>query len=133
MRSIRKPVLGVVLALAALAVAVYAGVTFRGVPPSVTTLMSGWEQRFHLEWTVQSPGGGRRRLGGYITSRQGGHAEPVRLLVQALDASGVEVERRIWAIPGGVGGGQRAYFEIPDLSPAHEYRVFVWDYSLTQS
>jgi hypothetical protein len=96
-------------------------------------LMCGWEQRFNLEWTVPSPSGGRRRLSGYITSRQGGHAEPVRLLVQALDASGIVVARRIWAIPGGVGGGQRAYFEIPDLPPAHEYRVFVWDYSLIQS
>jgi hypothetical protein len=32
-----------------------------------------------------------------------------------------------------VGGGQRAYFEVPDLQAAHEYRVYVWDYSLTQS
>jgi hypothetical protein len=43
------------------------------------------------------------------------------------------VARRIWAIPGGVGGGQRAYFEFPDLPTAREYRVYVWDYSLTQS
>jgi hypothetical protein len=54
----------------------------------------------------------------------------VRLLVQALDDKGAVVERRI---PGGVGGGQRAYFEVPDLPAAHEYRVYVWDYSLTQS
>lgn len=130
MLFIRKPAWGVAPALAAVAAAVYAGVSFRGVPPDVTTLMSGWEQRFSLEWTVRSPSG---RLSGYITSRQGGHAEPVRLLVQALDASGAMVARRIWAIPGGVGGGQRACFEIPDLPPAHEYRVFVWDYSLIQS
>jgi hypothetical protein len=32
-----------------------------------------------------------------------------------------------------VGGGQRAYFEVLDLPAAHEYRVYVWDYSLTQS
>jgi hypothetical protein len=132
-RISRKPVWGVALVLAALAAAVYAGVSFRGVPPDVTTMTSGWEQHFNLEWTVESPSDGRRRLKGYITSRQGGHAEPVRLLVQGRDASGAVVERRIWTIPGGVGGGQRAYFEIPDLPPAHEYRVFVWDYSLIQS
>jgi hypothetical protein len=57
----------------------------------------------------------------------------VRLLVQALDDTGAVVARRIWAIPGGVGGGQRAYFEVPDLPTAREYRVYVWDYSLTQS
>lgn len=133
MLSVRKPVWGVALALAALAAAVYAGVSFRGVPPDATTLMAGWEQRFSLEWTAPPAAAGWRRLSGYITSRQGGHAEPVRLLVQALDASGAVVERRIWAIPGGVGGGQRAYFEIPDLPSAHAYRVFVWDYSLIQS
>jgi len=100
---------------------------------SVTTLTEGWERRFKLEWTVDAPSGGARTLSGSITSQQGGHAEFVRLLVQALDDAGTVVERRIWAIPGGVGGGQRAYFEVPDLPPAAEYRVFVWDYSLTQS
>jgi len=100
---------------------------------SVTTLTQGWERRFKLEWTVDAPSGGARTLSGYITSQEGGHAEFVRLLVQALDAAGTVVERRIWAIPGGVGGGQRAYFEVLDLPPAAEYRVFVWDYSLTQS
>ena len=133
MLAVRKPVWGAALALAALAAAVYAGVSFRGVPPDVTTQMSGWEQRFSLEWTLEAPADGRRRLTGSITSRQGGHAEPVRLLVQGRDAAGAVVERRIWTITGGVGGGQRAYFAIPDLLPAHEYRIFVWDYSLLQS
>jgi hypothetical protein len=112
---------------------VFAAVTYRGTPMSVTTLTEGWERRFKLEWTVEPPAGGARKLSGYITSQQGGHAELVRLLVQALDDKGGVVERRIWAIPGGVGGGQRAYFEVPDLPAASEYRVYVWDYSLTQS
>jgi hypothetical protein len=124
---IRKPAWGVAPALAAVAAAVYAGVSFRGVPPDVTTLMSGWEQRFSLEWTVRSPSG----LGVPALPARDVAAQP--LLVQALDASGAMVARRIWAIPGGVAGGQRACFEIPDLPPAHEYRVFVWDYSLIQS
>jgi hypothetical protein len=100
---------------------------------SVTTLTEGWERRFRLEWTVDAPSGPTRKLSGYITSELSGHAESVRLLVQALDDKGGVVERRVWAIPGGVGGGQRAYFEVPDLPAAHEYRVSVWDYSLTQS
>jgi len=100
---------------------------------SVTTLTEGWERRFKLEWTVEAASGGARKLSGYITSQPGGHAEVVRLLIQALDDNCGVVERRIWAIPSGVGGGQRAYFEVPDLPAASEYRVYVWDYSLTQS
>jgi hypothetical protein len=130
--SVRELVWGGALALGVAAL-VYASVSFRGTPASVTTQMSGWEQHFKLEWTVDSAPGGKRRLSGYVTKQSGGHAEPMRLLVQALDASGAVVERRIWAIPGGVGGSQRAYFEIRDLPPAHEYRVSVWDYSLIQS
>jgi hypothetical protein len=112
---------------------VYAAVSFRGTPPSTTTLMSGWEQRFTLEWTVASEPGRGSRVSGYITSQYGEHAEPVRLLVQAVDASGSVVDRRISAIPGGVNGFQRAYFEVPDLPAAHAYRVFVWDYTYRQS
>jgi hypothetical protein len=132
-RSARRLAWGGALGLAALTAVVYAGVSFRGTPMSVTTQMSGWERHFKLEWTVDSPPTGGRRLSGYVTKETGGHADPMRLLVQGLDASGAVVERRIWAILGGVGGGQRAYFEVPDLPPAHEYRVFVWDYSLIQS
>jgi hypothetical protein len=131
--SARKLVGIAALALAAVAALVYASGTFRGGQTSVTTLMSGWERHFTLEWTVDAPAGDRRRLSGYLTKQTDGHAEPMRLLVQALDAAGAVVERRVWTIPGGVGGGQRAYFEVPDLPPAHEYRVFVWDYSLIQS
>ena len=121
------------LALAVLTARVYASVSFRGIPASVTTLMSGWDQRFKLEWSVESVPDSTRRLRGYITSQHGEHAEPVRLLVQAVDASGAVVERRLWSIPGGVNGFQRAYFEIPGLAPAHAYRVSVWDYSFRQS
>jgi hypothetical protein len=131
--SIRKLVwiAGVVLVL--ITAGVFAAVTYRGTPMSVTTLTEGWERRFKLEWTVEAASGTTRKVSGYITSQQSGHAEFVRLLVQAFDDKGAVVERRIWAIPGGVGGGQRAYFEVPDLPSAHEYRVYVWDYSLTQS
>jgi hypothetical protein len=118
----RKLVWGGGLAVALATAGVYAGVTLRGTPSSMTTLMSGWEQRFTLEWTVESEPGRSPRLRGYITSQHGEHAEPVRLLVQAFDANGTVVERRIWAIPGGV-----------NVPAAHAYRVFVWDYTYRQS
>lgn len=101
--------------------------------PPVTTLMHGWDQRFKLEWSIGSGPGRARRLSGYVTSQQGEHAEPFRLLVQAFDAAGAVVERRIWWIPGGVNGFQRAYFEIPALPSAHTYRLSVWDYTFHQS
>jgi hypothetical protein len=124
---------GGALAAVAATAGVYAAVSFRGTSPSTTTLMSGWEQRFKLEWTVATEPGRGSRLHGYITSQYGEHAEPVRLLVQAVDASGAVVDRRIWSIPGGVNGFQRAYFEVSDLPAAHTYRVFVWDYTYRQS
>jgi hypothetical protein len=120
-----------------LALAVYAGVTSReprapAAPAAPATLMYGWEQKFKLEWQVESARG-TRLLRGYVTSQHGEHAEPVRLLVQGLDASGSPQGRRILFIPGGVNGFQRAYFETSDLPPAHSYRVSIWDYSLRQS
>jgi len=121
-------------ALAGLSLAVYAGVASRDTRPTSepSTLMYGWEQKFKIEWSVESARGARL-LRGYVTSEHGELAEPLRLLVQGVDASGSPQGRRIWAIPGGVNGFQRAYFEISDLPPAHAYRVSIWDYSLRQS
>ena len=125
-------------ALAGLSLAVYAGVASRETRPARTpaagpsTLTYGWEQKFKIEWSVETEHG-VRLLRGYVTSQHGELAEPLRLLVQGVDASGSPQGRRIWAIPGGVNGFQRAYFEISDLPPAHTYRVSIWDYSLRQS
>jgi hypothetical protein len=130
--SIRKLAWGG-LALTGIAAVVYAGVTSRGPSASTTTLTPGWERRFRLEWTVEPDTDRTRRLRGYVTSLHGAYAETVRLLVQSVDAGGVVVERRLWAIPGGVNGFQRAYFEVAELPVAQEYRVFVWDYTIHQS
>jgi len=99
---------------------------------SVTTLMAGWEKHFLLEWTTEPRAGGVQ-LQGTVTSRHGARAEPMRLLAQALDASGAVVGQQIARLPGGVGGFQRAYFEFPDLPKADRYRVSVWDYTFEQS
>lgn len=99
---------------------------------SVTTLMAGWERHFKLDWRVEPHQGGVQ-LQGTITSSHGARAEPMRLLAQALDASGAVVGQRIAWIPGGVGGFQQAYFEFSDLPAAERYRVSVWEYSFQQS
>ncbi|PYM90764.1 MAG: hypothetical protein DME04_21575 [Candidatus Rokuibacteriota bacterium] len=122
------------LALVALAVTACASSGgFLGPSASTTTLMAGWERHFAVDWTTESERGGTHRLVGYVTGRQGAYAEPVRLLAQALDSSGAVVAQRIRWVPGGVNGFQRAYFDIPDLPSAAQYRVTVWDYTFQQS
>ena len=100
---------------------------------SATTLMYGWERHFTLEWTADPEQGGARQVSGYLYNRNGENALTVRVLAQALDASGAVVGQRIEAIPGGVGGFGRAYFIVAHLPTASSYRVSVWDYTWFQS
>ena len=100
---------------------------------STTTLMQGWDHWFKLDWSVDSEPGGGKRIRGYITNEHGEAAEPLRLLAQALDASDAVVGQKIAWVPEGVGGFERAYFEISHLPAADHYRVSVWDYSFLQA
>lgn len=79
---------------------------------STTTLMQGWDHWFKLDWSVDSEPGGGKRIRGYITNEHGEAAEPLRLLAQALDASDAVVGQKIAWVPEGVGGFERAYFDI---------------------
>jgi hypothetical protein len=97
-----------------------------------TTLMSGWEQHFSIEWAADPGRNGAQRVTGYVYSRKGEYALDLRVLAQAVDASGAVVGQRIAFVPGGVGGFGRAYFEVPNLPEASAYRVSVWDYTWAQ-
>ena len=77
--------------------------------------------------------GDTRRISGHVSGQHGEYAEPVRVLAQALDASGAVTGPRIVWVPGGDGGFGRGYFEIPDSPPADNYRVTVWDDTYRQS
>jgi len=121
------------LALIAVAATACASSSYLTPSASTTTLMAGWERHFAVDWTTEPDRGGARRIVGHLTGRQGETAEPVRVLAQALDSSGVVVAQRIGWVPGGVNGFQRAYFEVPDLPSAAQYRVTVWDYNFHQS
>src|SRR5882762_2614849 len=68
--------------------------SYLGPSGSTTTLMAGWEHRFKLEWSVDPEPDGNRRIRGYIASQYGERAEAVRVLGQALDASGAVVGPR---------------------------------------
>ena len=100
---------------------------------STTTLMAGWERRFTVEWNAGPESSDGRLVWGYVTSEHGEYADRLRVLGQAVDASGAVVGQKIIYIPAGIAGFQRAYFEIPGLPSADHYRVSVWDYSLLQS
>jgi len=101
-------------------------------PPATTTLMLGWEHWFSLDWTATPPSGGSRRIEGFITSRNPGSAEPIRLLARAFDSGGQPVGQQIAWITGGVNGFGRVSFLISGLPDADHYIVTVWDYSILQ-
>src|SRR2546422_643636 len=100
---------------------------------STTTLMAGWDRWFKLEWSVEREQGSTNRITGYITSQYGEGADAVRVLAQALDASGAVVGQQIAWVPGGVGGFSQRSFEAPRPPAATHYQGSVWDYSLRQA
>jgi hypothetical protein len=131
----RSIVSAVLLGLTAIGTSACGSMSSPAITPSesTTTLMQGWDHWFKLEWSTERERGGDTRIRGYITNEYGGGAEPLRLLGQALDTSGAVVGQRIVWVPEGVGGYQRAYFEIWHLPAADHYRVSVWDYSFLQA
>jgi hypothetical protein len=135
----RRPILKWISAVARMGLIVVAltacGLATRYPIPTggMTTLIPGWERYFALQWTVEPDRGGSRRLDGYVVNRYGEYAADVRLLVQALDASGTVVDQRIVWGPTGVGGFGRSYFDVRNLPAADHYQVFVWDYRRIES
>jgi hypothetical protein len=105
-------------------------------PPPGTgynTLMSGWEHHFSIDWTAADQARNSRKVTGYVYNQNGEFATSLRVLAQAVDATGTVVGQRIAYVPGGVGGFGRAYFIVPDLPVADNYRVSVWDYTWFQA
>ena len=130
-----RTILGSALLAVVAVTAAACGAVSSSLDPSMatTTLMLGWDHWFKLEWSAEPAADGGRSIRGYITNEYGGPAEPVRLLAQALDTSDAVVGQRIVFIPEGVGGFDRAYFEISHLPLADHYRVSVWDYTFLQA
>ena len=110
------------------------GCTTAALTPSasVTTAVQGWEHYFRLEWVPQPKPNGME-IDGYVYNTYGSPAGNVRLLAQALDASGNVVAQRIEWVPGIVPNFSRSYFRIPALPPAQQYRVSVWSFDIIDS
>jgi hypothetical protein len=104
-------------------------------PPGAgyNTLMSGWEHHFSIDWTAADQARNSRKVTGYVYNQNGEFATSLRVLAQAVDTRGTVVGQRIAYVPGGVGGFGRAYFSVPDLPIADNYRVSVWDYTWFQA
>jgi len=102
-------------------------------PGSYNTLMSGWEHHFSIDWTASDQSPTTRKVSGYVYNQNGEFATSLRVLAQAVDATGTVVGQRIAYVPGGVGGFGRAYFVVSNLPVADNYRVSVWDYTWFQA
>jgi hypothetical protein len=102
-------------------------------PSTTTTLMSGWEHHFSIEWTAAEQSQSSRKVSGYVYNHNGEYATHLRVLAQAIDPAGAVVGNRIAYVPGGVGGFGRVYFEVPNLPVAENYRVSIWDYTWFQA
>ena len=131
----RSIVSAALLGLATLGTSACASLNSPAITPSASTtsLTQGWEHWFKLEWSTDRESGGDTRIRGYITNEYGEAAQPLRLLGQALDASRAIAGQQIVWVPEGVGGYERAYFEIRHLPTTDHYRVSVWDYSRQQA
>jgi hypothetical protein len=88
------------------------------------------EGDLRLEWTAGEDRRGRPIVTGYIYNLRGGtYATSVRLLVEALDASGATVGSASGWLFGDVPPSDRSYFEIKAPPRAASYRVTIQTFS----
>ena len=106
---------------------------YPGPEGPIDTLTPGWETKFSLSWSVEPTSRRTNQIVGYVMSDYGTYADSVRVLAEAINASGAVVAKRIAPVPGGVGGYGRAYFQIGGLPVADQYRVSVWGYSQVEA
>ena len=86
------------------------------------------DSRLRLDWQVGASRGGKAIIAGYVYNDYVRSAGDVRLLVEAVDASGRTVARDVGFVPGVVPLRDRAYFEVPVRHPGATYRVSIVAY-----
>ena len=89
------------------------------------TSPSGIDPRLRLEWESTATKGGRPVISGYIYNDYGRAAMNVRLLAEALDASGQVIDRSIGLVPGIVPVSSRSTFWVPLKMAGNSYRISV--------
>ena len=95
---------------------------------SLTSLVPNTQQWFSVRLTADPARNGERRLHGHVDSSLGEAANRVQLLAQALDASGNVIGQRLEWLPEMIPAFGRAYFEVPKMPAAAQYRVTVWSF-----
>ena len=94
----------------------------------LTTLSPSWPRYFTIEWAPATHHG-KAGVEGRIRNEGNFVATRVRLLVDALDASGNVVDQRlVWLLPPDLTPGTRGYFETSIGAPAVSYRVSVYSF-----
>ena len=93
----------------------------------IQPLVVGWERYFTLSWE-SFVSRGRPGVSGRLNNVSPYSVRNIRILVDSLDSSGQVVAQRIAWVPGDLGGGGSAYFEVPVApSPAYRVRIFAYD------
>jgi hypothetical protein len=115
------------LSAAMLATVVIAS-TWPVVPAGALPASQSVDARLRLDWQAGTSRGGRPVIAGYVYNDYVRSAGDVRLLVEAVDASGGTVGRDVGFVPGVVPLRDRAYFEVPVRHPGATYRVSIVAY-----
>jgi hypothetical protein len=119
-RSRGRAAIGRAAALLTLLIASSAGVA------SAQVFGRSTEQDVRLEWTAREDRRGRPVVTGYLyNQRAGSYATSVRLLVEALDASGQVAGSTTGFVFGDVPPSDRSYFEVKAPAKTASYRVTI--------
>lgn len=98
------------------------------VPAGALPATQSVDVRLRLDWQAGTSRGGKPVIAGYVYNDYVRSAGDVRLLVEAVDASGGTVSRDVGFVPGVVPLRDRAYFEVPVRHPGATYRVSIVAY-----
>ncbi|PWU22483.1 MAG: hypothetical protein C5B48_10005 [Candidatus Rokuibacteriota bacterium] len=104
-------------------------------PVSVAAVSSpsGIDPRLRLEWESGQDRSGHPIIAGYVYNDYGRAAINVRLLAEALDASGQVIDRAVGFVPGHVPGSNRSAFSVPLRKTGVSYRISVAGFDWKES
>ncbi|MDP3768089.1 MAG: hypothetical protein Q8S13_08745 [Dehalococcoidia bacterium] len=106
-----------------------AGATSPAASPAATSINRG-NGPFTVEWTIAAPG----RITGRVRNEYHDPARRIRLLVEALDASGRVVSQKYeWLAADAIGPNGERFFEVRNLPPADHYRVLVHSWEIIEA
>ncbi len=98
------------------------------VPVGALPATESVDARLRLDWQAGTSRRGKPVITGYVYNDYVRSAADVRLLVEAVDASGGTVSRDVGFVPGIVPLRDRVYFEVPVRHPGATYRVSIVAY-----